>query len=103
AAYLPVDVEYPVERVRFMLEDSRPALVLTDTSRVGPWTKDVPTLLVDDAAVRERLAGLDAADLATAPDPAHPAYVIYTSGSTGVPKGVVVSHVGLVNLVAASG
>ncbi|WP_234335462.1 AMP-binding protein, partial [Streptomyces variegatus] len=32
AAYLPVDVEYPVERVRFMLEDSRPALVLTDTS-----------------------------------------------------------------------
>ncbi|MGW1794353.1 non-ribosomal peptide synthetase, partial [Streptomyces tubercidicus] len=103
AAYLPIDTAHPVERVRFMIEDACPALVLTDGCTAGPWADGMATVLLDDVAVQERLAGLEAVDLATVVDPAHAAYVIYTSGSTGVPKGVVVGHAGLVNLVASSG
>ncbi|KJK33657.1 hypothetical protein UK15_38810, partial [Streptomyces variegatus] len=99
AAYLPVDVEYPVERVRFMIEDARPALVLTHTTTQHLWSDGTPTLCLDDPTLtlRTRATGLDA----TTPDPAHPAYVIYTSGSTGVPKGVMTHHAGLVNLALA--
>ncbi|MGW3725521.1 amino acid adenylation domain-containing protein, partial [Streptomyces sp. NPDC000851] len=103
AAYLPIDTDYPVERIRFMLEDARPTLVLSHTTLVGLWADGTPTAFLDDAAVQDQLADAETAGLATAPDPAHPAYVIYTSGSTGVPKGVVVAHAGLVNLVASSG
>ncbi|MGW2415540.1 amino acid adenylation domain-containing protein [Streptomyces tubercidicus] len=103
AAYLPIDTAHPVERVRFMIEDACPALVLTDGCTAGPWADGMATVLLDDGAVQDRLAGLEAVDLATVVDPAHAAYVIYTSGSTGVPKGVVVGHAGLVNLVASSG
>ncbi|MFD7409659.1 amino acid adenylation domain-containing protein, partial [Streptomyces sp. NPDC059866] len=111
AAYLPVDVEYPVERVRFMLEDSRPTAVLTDMSTAGLVPDSVgehAVVALDDPEVEGRLAGLSGADPADADRRGalraeHPAYVIYTSGSTGVPKGVVVAHAGLVNLVASSG
>ncbi|MFD7409657.1 amino acid adenylation domain-containing protein [Streptomyces sp. NPDC059866] len=103
AAYLPIDTGYPAERIRFMLEDARPALVLSHTTLASLWADGTPTAFLDDAAVQDRLADAETAGLATAPDPEHPAYVIYTSGSTGVPKGVVVAHAGLVNLVASSG
>ncbi|WAL98655.1 amino acid adenylation domain-containing protein [Streptomyces sp. Je 1-369] len=107
AAYLPIDTAYPLDRIRFMIEDARPALVLTDTASKGLWAQGTPVLHLDDAAVEAELAELAAPDTvglaATAPVPAHPAYVIYTSGSTGTPKGVVVTHEGLVSLVASSG
>ena len=77
AAYLPVDPDYPAERVAFMLDDARPACVLT--------LEDVD--LADDGEPW-RVAELD---------PLAPAYVIYTSGSTGRPKGVVNTHAGIVN------
>ncbi|MBV6697676.1 non-ribosomal peptide synthase/polyketide synthase [Kitasatospora aureofaciens] len=82
AAYLPVDPEYPKARIAHMLADARPVLVLDDPAQV--WQAEGPD-----------------ADPVVALDPRHPAYVIYTSGSTGLPKGVVVSHAGLVSLVAA--
>ncbi|GAA2910071.1 hypothetical protein GCM10020221_02490 [Streptomyces thioluteus] len=97
AAYLPIDTGYPVERIRFMVEDARPTLVLTRTATDGLWADGTSALYLDEPAVQGRLAGLDATDPATAPDPAHPAYVIYTSGSTGTPKGVTVPHSGVVN------
>ncbi|MFH9499792.1 amino acid adenylation domain-containing protein, partial [Streptomyces globisporus] len=101
AAYLPIDTTYPADRIRFMIEDARPTLVLTHATAAGLWQDGTPTLLLDDTATQRELASFDTADLATAPDPAHPVYVIYTSGSTGVPKGVVTHHTGLINLALA--
>ncbi|MFF9222069.1 amino acid adenylation domain-containing protein, partial [Streptomyces viridosporus] len=96
AAYLPVDLDYPADRVAYMLRDSRPALVLTTSAVADTIPGDVPRLLVDRP---DDLAG-PVAPVVPA-DVASPAYVIYTSGSTGRPKGVVVTHSGVASLIAA--
>ncbi|MET9414604.1 amino acid adenylation domain-containing protein [Streptomyces klenkii] len=97
AAYLPLDPGYPDARIRFMLDDAAPKLLLTD----GPTAKALPATgveqwLLDDPATA---AAPDAP--VRPPRPDDPAYVIYTSGSTGRPKGVVVPHKGLPSLAAA--
>ena len=103
AAYLPVDPDYPADRVRFMLADAGPALLLTDTATAaGLPAAGVPRVVLDQDATRAAVAAqpggpLRDRDLAVPLRPAHPAYLIYTSGSTGTPKGVVVSHRSLVN------
>ncbi|MFF7988100.1 amino acid adenylation domain-containing protein, partial [Streptomyces sp. NPDC007901] len=106
-AYLPVDPEYPSDRIAFMLADARPVCVLADASLTEEPRTDLTVPVVEPAepAVAARAATLDSSDLSdderTAPLlPAHPAYMIYTSGSTGVPKGVQVPHRGIVNRLA---
>ncbi|MEV7094866.1 non-ribosomal peptide synthase/polyketide synthase [Amycolatopsis sp. NPDC051045] len=94
AAYLPVDPAYPADRIRLILDDAAPALLLTPDGR-GPGT--VPALAFDDPGL---LDGRSAAPVGRATEPAHPAYVIHTSGSTGRPKGVVVAHRSAANLMA---
>ncbi|GAA4431815.1 hypothetical protein GCM10023148_37060 [Actinokineospora soli] len=79
AAYLPVDPDYPAERIAFMLADADPVLVVDD-----------PAQLVEVDGEPLEPPALDS-----------PAYVIYTSGSTGRPKGVVVTHRGLASFAAA--
>ncbi|MGJ3561525.1 AMP-binding protein [Streptomyces sp. INA 01156] len=96
AAYLPVDLDYPAERVAYMLEDSRPALVITTSAAADTIPGDVPRFLMDRP---DDLAG-PLAPVVPA-DVTSPAYVIYTSGSTGRPKGVVVTHSGAASLIAA--
>lgn len=95
AAFIPVDVSYPVERFRHILDDSSPACVIT-TSHETRVPDGTPRILVDGTGVPPD-RGRSAAH-PPAPGPDHPAYVIYTSGSTGLPKGVVVPHRGLGNL-----
>ncbi|MFF5078189.1 amino acid adenylation domain-containing protein [Actinoplanes sp. NPDC000266] len=73
--YLPIDVDYPRERVEYLLEDAAPAVVVT------------PSLLAETAEAPLPVI-----------DPRSGAYLIYTSGSTGRPKGVVVEHASLANL-----
>lgn len=103
-AYLPLDPDYPAERLTHMVVDARPVLLLR-TDGVTSLHLDVPELVLDDPsfeALCERERGDDiAAGERTAPlVPAHLMYVIYTSGSTGVPKGVAVSHTGVTDLVS---
>ncbi|TDV43067.1 non-ribosomal peptide synthetase, partial [Actinophytocola oryzae] len=86
AAYVPVDPEYPAERVRFMESDARPVCVVTaEDVHAAP-----AGLSGTDVTDAERVGPLTVAG---------PAYVIYTSGTTGVPKGAVVTHAGLANRV----
>ncbi|MGW0538412.1 amino acid adenylation domain-containing protein, partial [Streptomyces sp. NPDC003032] len=98
AAYLPVDPDYPAERIAFMLADAEPALVLRAAGTPDPLPgPDVPRvdladLLADIAAQPGDVAPVTDTDRAAPLRPHHPAYVIYTSGSTGRPKGVVVEH-----------
>jgi amino acid adenylation domain-containing protein len=101
-AYVPLEPTYPEERLRFMLEDSRPVVLLTQVHLRGLFRTmkgPIPVLdLTDDAAWAnepetnpKRLpVGLTDQNLS---------YVIYTSGSTGLPKGVMVEHAGVSNLL----
>ncbi|MFF2810183.1 amino acid adenylation domain-containing protein [Streptomyces sp. NPDC058000] len=98
AAYLPVDPEYPADRIDYMLRDAEPVLVLTTADDVAPPVPGLPTLAVPgDADAWPHRPDTDPTDAdRTAPLLlGHPAYVIYTSGSTGRPKGVVVAHTGM--------
>lgn len=98
AAYLPVDLDYPVDRVAFMLADSGARLVVTSAEAAGRLPA-VPGL--DHLVVGEE--DRENAELGTpvgAAGPDHPAYLIYTSGSTGRPKGVAVTHRAIVNRLA---
>ncbi|MFB8144974.1 non-ribosomal peptide synthetase, partial [Streptomyces parvus] len=92
-AYVAVDPEYPAERVRFMVEDSAPVLVLSASGVLDDVVgSDVPVVLLDDPGVMAELDRLPATSFASVPELSSAAYVIYTSGSTGRPKGVVVQH-----------
>ncbi|MFA7759045.1 amino acid adenylation domain-containing protein [Streptomyces sp. NRRL B-2790] len=106
AAYLPIDADYPVERVRFMIEDAKPSYVLTLQGTTARLPADAPLLVLDDPVTQKRLTADPAwdhdpadTDRTTPLNPAHPAYVIYTSGSTGTPKGVVMPHRGITNFI----
>ncbi|MGW5904913.1 amino acid adenylation domain-containing protein [Streptomyces althioticus] len=106
AGYLPVDPEYPADRIAYMLDDARPTCVLTTRDLAGslPPGPAGPPLVVDAPATAARLDSRPADDLTDAErtgplDPAHPAYVIYTSGSTGRPKGVTMPVRALANLL----
>ncbi|AYN39399.1 amino acid adenylation domain-containing protein [Streptomyces dangxiongensis] len=108
AAYLPLDSEYPADRIAYMLGDAAPALALTTTAVRDrlPAAPGATRIVLDEPATRAALAGLAADDLTDTDrtaslTPRTPAYVIYTSGSTGRPKGVVVEHRGIPNLVRA--
>ncbi|MFE2671332.1 amino acid adenylation domain-containing protein, partial [Streptomyces mirabilis] len=116
AGYLPVDPGYPAERIRFMLADAAPALVVATRETAHALPDDCEPLLLEDAEPSDAGApdltdadltdaDLTDADLTDADrtrplDPSHPAYVIYTSGSTGRPKGVIVTHRSVAALAA---
>lgn len=98
AAYLPLDPEYPAERIAFMIEDSATSLVVTDAD-----TATALRIPAGKACLVESSRGSDTQEPAPPlpeVDAASPAYVIYTSGSTGRPKGVVVTHRNVMNFFA---
>jgi amino acid adenylation domain-containing protein/non-ribosomal peptide synthase protein (TIGR01720 family) len=98
AVYLPLDPEYPKERIQFMIEDARAKALLIHSECLPLLTElaDTPMFALD---LQLDLLG-PAAEFSHRAAPAETAYIIYTSGSTGKPKGVVLQHAGLVNMVA---
>lgn len=97
AAYVPLDPEYPAERLDFVRTDAGLRALVTD----GPAPDGLPVLAPGPLPDAE--SSPLPAPPASAPRPGDPAYVIYTSGSTGTPKGVEVPHGALANLIAAMG
>ncbi|MFB7474170.1 non-ribosomal peptide synthase/polyketide synthase [Kitasatospora sp. NPDC056184] len=91
AAYVPLDPEYPADRVEFILSDARPALVVGTRATLAAFPADGVRIALDDPATAAALEQRPAA-ARQAPRADHAAYVIYTSGSTGRPKGVAVTH-----------
>ncbi len=94
AAYLPVDANYPAERIKFMLADAKPMLLVT-TSAMADRFPDVDLVVIDAPETVAELDGLPATNPTVPRNIDNPAYVIYTSGSTGRPKGVAVTHRGI--------
>ncbi|WP_163136602.1 non-ribosomal peptide synthetase DhbF [Bacillus subtilis] len=109
AAYLPLDPDYPADRIAFMLKDAKPAFIMTNTKAANhiPPVENVPKIVLDDPELAEKLntypAGNPKNKDRTQPlSPLNTAYVIYTSGSTGVPKGVMIPHQNVTRLFAAT-
>ncbi|MFE0178384.1 amino acid adenylation domain-containing protein [Streptomyces sp. NPDC059002] len=101
-AFVPLDPEYPADRLAFMLADSGAQVVLAvDGALTGVPVGAARIVLLDDAETAQAITVRSSARPGEHAGPDQLAYVIYTSGSTGRPKGVAVAHDGLVNLAEA--
>ncbi|MFA4997436.1 MAG: amino acid adenylation domain-containing protein, partial [Bacteroidales bacterium] len=101
AAYVPMDSDYPIDRLLYMLEDSRSAVLVTEKELCRNKQKEGPfehhnVLFIDDTDLDTK-----AEKVTDLPAPGNLAYMIYTSGSTGKPKGVMISHRGLAAMCVA--
>jgi len=108
-AYLPMEPDYPNERIKDILTDADPAVVVTSTAlrRQGGSDSGMGSNLLElnDPAILDRLDTMDTSPVTDETRvarllPLHPAYIFYTSGSTGRPKGVVVAHHAVTNYLA---
>ncbi|USQ86896.1 non-ribosomal peptide synthase/polyketide synthase [Streptomyces phaeoluteigriseus] len=101
AAYVPLDPAHPAARLADLLDDTRPAVLVTDSVTRGrlPHAPSAGLVVLDAPDTVAHLAGSPETAPHLTRDPRHPAYVIHTSGSTGRPKGVVAAHAGVANLV----
>jgi amino acid adenylation domain-containing protein len=97
-AYVPFDLSYPKERLKFFLEDTSPKVVLTAGVTPAVLAERPSDCLIIDVC-GALASGPDFANSPPAGKPGSPAYVMYTSGSTGRPKGVVVDNRAVVRLV----
>jgi len=102
AAYVPIDPEYPEDRIQFILEDSGIPVLLTqsflkDKLSLPQSKKYCQVICLDQSS----FDSLSSNNLTPQSKPNNLAYVIYTSGSTGRPKGVMIEHRGLTNIILA--
>ncbi|MBK8551797.1 MAG: amino acid adenylation domain-containing protein [Ignavibacteria bacterium] len=95
AAYVPVDTDFPQDRIRYMLEDTKAKIIVSSKQSRSklPFTENIEVIEI------EKVTGEPKENLQTKVSPDNLAYVIYTSGSTGKPKGVMIEHRSLVDYV----
>ncbi|WP_132945411.1 non-ribosomal peptide synthetase [Tumebacillus sp. BK434] len=97
-AYVPLDPAHPKDRLRFILDDAKPSVLLTQASLLEIFAgAGVPTLLLDSTG--EAFANESAANPPQAVTPDRLSYMLYTSGTTGLPKGALLQHRGVVNML----
>ena len=99
AAYVPVDPQYPAERIALILNDSGAMMVLTQQGHL----RDLPDSRLEIVCIDRENHAIESCqtdNLSEKPHGGDNAYVIYTSGSTGRPKGVLVGHAGVANYVS---
>jgi non-ribosomal peptide synthetase-like protein len=107
AAYVPLDPGYPADRVAYILSDCQARLIVTQSSIADAFGAELtaagtPVFLADrDAAALEALPATRIPRAATGQNRTHLAYAIYTSGTTGRPKGCLIEHRNICNLVRA--
>ena len=86
--YVPIDYDYPNERINFIINDSKIALILLSQEAIVPFGGMVQSLLVEDMMCQVKERGL----VLPTVSPSDIAYIIYTSGTTGNPKGIPIKH-----------
>jgi amino acid adenylation domain-containing protein len=102
AAYVPLDPDFPAERLQFMVADAGVNVLISEISIPAKLFGDVPHLVqIDAASAIADIAAQPSRFASAAIDPESLAYVIYTSGSTGKPKGVTLPHRAMANFVQA--
>ncbi|MES2825127.1 MAG: amino acid adenylation domain-containing protein, partial [Pseudomonadota bacterium] len=105
AGYVPVDPTYPIDRISYMLNNSRAECVITYENLVGKLYEkkslNTKPLIIDSISLQRDLANLSGGNPVKKRDTASAAYVIYTSGSTGLPKGVCIPYGALGNFLAS--
>jgi amino acid adenylation domain-containing protein len=101
-AYLPLDPDFPPERIEFVLEDARPLVVITEAHLQQRFSFPSCRVLLMNDATLEPESTVSPEDFSAQPSTLDDlAYVLYTSGSTGKPKGVQIRHRALTNILAA--
>lgn len=100
AAYIPIDPEYPAERIQYMLHDSKAPFVITNSALQEQIKFDAPHIVLLDDSWKTNLKATNHNPPMMA-DSGSPAYIRYTSGSTGNPKGVVIRQLSIVNLISS--
>ncbi len=101
AAYVPIDVDFPSDRISYMLEDTRASIVVS-SKKTAAKIHELTNSLIDIIELdqdNQELASQSTNNIQSSPAPNDLAYVIYTSGSTGKPKGVMIEHRSLVDYV----
>lgn len=104
AAYVPMDPTYPSDRIEHILQDTQAKIVITQKSTGAKFneiqSEKTEILLLDDENLIENLENSSIENPVTRTQADDLAYVIYTSGTTGMPKGVMIEHTGVINLVS---
>ena len=95
-AYIPIDPDYPKDRIQFMIDDSNSKLLLTDSSLLNNINFNIEKINIDYS--NADIYNTTSFNLNNVNSPDDLSYVIYTSGSTGLPKGVMLKHKSLSNL-----
>jgi mycobactin peptide synthetase MbtF len=99
-AYLPIDISLPEGRIESIVSQANPILAITSAGCAGLVGARIPTLVIDDPVVADRISRRSAAAPVVHRHPQQCAYVIFTSGSTGEPKGVIGTNAAILSYFA---